>query len=180
MSNSILNLTDRTRLIVMGVMTAVILGFVNVEISSKERIISEGTTILLRIAPRDPRSLLQGDYMALRYSMVGAVASAADTAQVTDGRAIVELGEYDEASFVAIYGGQQLEQGQHLLRFRKRGESVRLASDAYFFEEGQWDVYSGARFGELRVNADGEAVLIGLRNSSGERLGLPVHSPSPD
>lgn len=175
MSNSVLNLADRTRLIVLGVMTAVLLGFINFEITSKERIVREGTTILLRIAPRDPRSLLQGDYMALRYSMTGVVASAADTAQVTDGRAIVELGEHSEANFVAIYGGQQLEQGQHLLRFRKRGESVRLASDAYFFEEGQWDVYNGARFGELRVNADGEAVLTGLRNSIGERLGLPLH-----
>lgn len=162
---------SRVRLAVLSITTVAILGFVNFEIIDKERIIDDGTTILLRLAPRDPRSLLQGDYMALRYSMAGAVSKSADTSHVTDGRAIVELGKLGEAEFVALYDGQPLAEGQHLLRFRKRGETVRLASDAYFFEEGQGGAYDGARFGELRVNSDGEAVLIGLRNSAGERLG---------
>lgn len=171
MFNKVFNLPNRVRLIVMGVMTVVILAFVNMEIAGKERIVRHGTTVLLRIAPRDPRSLIQGDYMALRYSMAGAVAMAG----VTDGHVIIELQDNEEAQFVAIYNGQSLNQKQHLLRFRKRGDSVRLASDAFFFEEGQWELYSGAQFGELRVDDDGDAVLTGLRDLDGTRLGPPSH-----
>jgi len=175
MLDKLLNLSEQMRLIVMGVMAVLILGFVNIEIAGKERIVSEGVSMLLRIAPRDPRSLMQGDYMALRYSMAREVAAAADEADVSDGRVVVTLQEQDEAVFVAIYAGEPLSAGQYLLQFRKRGESVRLASDAFFFEEGQWETYSGARFGEVRVDEDGNAVLIGLRDAGGVRMGPALH-----
>ena len=175
MFSNVFNLPNRVRLIVMSVMTVVILALVNMEIAGKERIVRDGTTVLLRIAPRDPRSLIQGDYMALRYSMAGTVAMAADNAGVTDGHVIIELQDNEEAKFVAIYNGQSINQRQHLLRFRKRGDSVRLASDAFFFEEGQWELYSGAQFGELRVDDDGDAVLTGLRDLDDTRLGPPLH-----
>ena len=175
MFNKLPALSEQTRLIVLGVMAVVILGFVNMEIAAKERIVRDGTTVLLRIAPRDPRSLMQGDYMALRYSMANEVAAAANEADVEDGSIIISLQGKGEAVFVALYKGQSLTQGQHLLQFRKRGESVRLASDSFFFEEGQWRTYSGARFGELRVNEDGNAVLIGLRDPEGERMGPALH-----
>ncbi len=175
MLNRLLDLSEQMRLIVMGVMAVIILGFVNIEIAGKERIVSEGTVMLLRIAPRDPRSLLQGDYMALRYSMAREVATAADAAEISDGRIIVSLREKGEATFVGIYSGQALTAGQHLLQFRKRGDSVRLASDAFFFEEGQWQTYSGARFGEIRVDDEGNAVLVGLRDPEGEQMGPALH-----
>lgn len=175
MLNKLPHLSERTRLIVLGVMAVVILGFINVEIAAKERIIRDGTTMLLRIAPRDPRSLMQGDYMALRYSMASEVAAATKDADVKDGTVVVSLLDKGEAAFVALYADQSLDQDQHLLRFRQRGDTVRLASDAFFFEEGQWETYTGARFGELRVNDDGDAVLVGLRDSDGERMGPSLH-----
>ena len=175
MLNKLLSLSGQTRLMIMGVMAVIILGFVNMEIAGKEHIISEGTTMLLLVAPRDPRSLLQGDYMTLRYSMAREVAAAAKDAAVNDGAIVVSLGGNDEAQFVALYEGQSLSPGQHRLQFRKRGETVRLASDAFFFEEGQWQTYNGARFGEIRVDADGSAVLIGLRDSEGVRMGPALH-----
>jgi uncharacterized membrane-anchored protein len=175
MLNRLFNLQDRTRLIVMAVMTVIILGVVNFEIMGKERIVRDGKTVLLRLAPRDPRSLMQGDYMALRYSMASNVATEAGRIISTDGIVVIQLDAQNEASFVALYEGQPLEPGQQLLRYRKRGETVRLASDAYFFEEGLGEVYSRARFGEIRVNADGDAVLTGLRDTSHERLGPALH-----
>ncbi len=175
MLNKLPRLSEQMRLMIMGVMAVIILGFVNMEIAGKEHIISKGTTMLLRIAPRDPRSLMRGDYMALRYSMAEAVATAAKDAEFSDGSIIVSLGAKDEAKFVALYHGQSLSPGQHLLQFRKRGETVRLASDAFFFEEGQWQTYNGARFGEIRVDVDGSAVLIGLRDAESVRMGPALH-----
>ena len=168
-------LSARTRLIILFSMTLVILVIVNGQIVIKEDIIENGDTLLIRLAPRDPRSLLQGDYMALRYAMADKVARAAQTDEVTDGRVIVALAENGEASFVGLFDGQALVENQRLLRFRQRGDSVRLASDAYFFEEGQWKTYADARFGELRVDEDGDAVLIGLRDREGRRLGEALH-----
>lgn len=151
------------RLAVIGVTAVVILGFVNFEIAGKERIVREGTTVLLELAPVDPRSLLQGDYMALRYALANEVARAAAGQRVRDGRIVIELDESGVARFVAIYAGGPLAEGQHLLQFRKRGQSVRLASDAWLFEEGTAEDYRRSRFGELRVAGDGEAVLVAVR-----------------
>ena len=175
MLSKIFNLPDRVRLIVIAVMVIVVLALISIEIASKERIIRDGTTILLRLAPRDPRSLIQGDYMALRYTMATTVAREAENSGLNDGQAVIVVDEQNQASFLALYSGQTLETGQHLLRYRKRGDSVRLASDAYFFEEGSWQDYRDARFGEVRIDEKGEAVLTGLLNTSRERLGAKLH-----
>lgn len=167
----ITSLSTRTRLVVIAATLAISLALVNVQITAKQRIVTEGTTILLQLAPRDPRSLLQGDYMALRYAMAAEVAKAAETAGVSDGLVVVELDENGVARFSAIHGGEPLANDQHLLQFRKRGESVRLASDAFFFEEGTGNQYRDARYGELRVSEAGAAVLSGLRSAAYEQLG---------
>ncbi len=175
MLNRIFNLPGRPRTIVLFVTVVAVLLVINIEIASKEQIIRNGKTVLLRIAPRDPRSLLQGDYMALRYTMAGVVVSEATKLKMDDGIAVIELGELNEARFVSLYKSQPLQDRQHLLRYRMRGDSVRLASDAYFFEEGSGKEYSGARFGEIRINTNGDAVLVGLRDAQGRRLGSALH-----
>jgi uncharacterized membrane-anchored protein len=168
-------LSEKARFLIVVAMAAGILVIVNAQIVIKEGIIETGNTVLLRLAPRDPRSLIQGDYMALRYAMADQVARAAEAVGVTDGRVIVKVTPDGEAEFLGLYHGQGLGQSQQLVRFRRRGDSVRLASDAYFFEEGQWETFADARFGELRVDDDGEAVLIGLRDAGGSRLGPGLH-----
>ena len=50
-----------------------ILAVVNLAIWQNERLIKQGETLLLELAPVDPRSLMQGDYMALRFAMADAI-----------------------------------------------------------------------------------------------------------
>jgi len=169
--NGLLPLSMPARTIVLLAGLVLILAMVNRQIVEKEKILRDGAVVLLQLAPVDPRSLLQGDYMALNYAMAGPVLQAAESADTDDGYAVIELDEMRVASFVELYSGQSLGPGQHLLQFRKRGSMVRLASDAFFFEEGQGHAYSAARYGELRVSGDGEAVLTGLRDETGQRLG---------
>ncbi len=166
-------LSQRTRLIVSGITTLVVLVMVNAQIVGKERIVRDGATVLLALAPVDPRSLMQGDYMALRYALAEEVAEAADAAEVADGEVVIELDESAVAQFVALHDGQPLASGHHLLQFRVRGEAVRLASDAFFFEEGQGESFARARFGALRVATDGSAVLTGLRDQNLKPIELP-------
>jgi uncharacterized membrane-anchored protein len=80
MSESADPMAERLRYIVLALTTLAILLLVNSQIIIKERILSEGDTLLLRLVPRDPRSLLLGDYMALRDTMADEVVQAAKAA----------------------------------------------------------------------------------------------------
>jgi len=170
MIKKLFNLTNRTSNGVLGCTIVIVLAAINVEIIAKEKIINDGTTMLLQLAPRDPRSLLQGDYMTLNYAMANNINRDAIALAENDGAIVVLLDETNEANFVGVYDGAPLAEGQHLLQYRKRGEVVRLASDAFFFEEGAQKRYQGARYGEFRVDTKGGAVLIGLRGQNKESL----------
>ncbi|MEL7161197.1 MAG: GDYXXLXY domain-containing protein, partial [Bacteroidota bacterium] len=43
--------------------------YVGYYVVQKERILDSGELVLLELAPVDPRSLLQGDYMRLNYAI---------------------------------------------------------------------------------------------------------------
>lgn len=44
------------------------LGMVHIDVQNKEQVIAQGQKIYVPLAPRDPRSLMQGDYMALNFA----------------------------------------------------------------------------------------------------------------
>ena len=48
---------------------ACMLGLVNWSVAQKERLLERGRIVLLELAPVDPRSLMQGDYMALQFAI---------------------------------------------------------------------------------------------------------------
>lgn len=144
--------------------------FVNLKILGKERILSQGQTVLLQLRPVDPRSLMQGDYMVLRYAMERIVDRERGDEVSADGHLVVMLDTNGVAIFSRFDDGSALEAGELLLRYRKRGEGVRIASDAFFFQEGQGPVYQSARYGELLVDARGNAMLVGLRDEEFRRL----------
>src|SRR5690606_22795049 len=46
-----------------------VLTVVNVDIYRKESLLAEGKPVILQLRPVDPRSLMQGDYMALNFQV---------------------------------------------------------------------------------------------------------------
>ena len=150
---------------------ALVLVVANAAILDKERVLRDGRVVLLELAPVDPRSLLQGDYMALRYALANEVARERSAETSADGHLVVRIGEGGVARFLRFHDGSQLSGDEQLLRYRKRGQGVRIASDAFFFEEGTDSLYDNARYGELRVAEDGDAVLVGLRDGALQLLG---------
>ena len=87
-----------------------------------------------------------------------------------DGHIVVMLDERRVARFVRLHDGGKLQPGEILLRYRLRGDSMKFATNAFFFEEGQAKRYEAARYGEFRVAPDGELLLQALRGADGERL----------
>lgn len=62
-------MSDKVSRAVIAAAVLLVLAAVNGSIVAKERIKTHGEIILLELAPVDPRSLMQGDYMALRFDL---------------------------------------------------------------------------------------------------------------
>jgi uncharacterized membrane-anchored protein len=162
------------RVVVAVVVGISILAFLNGDIFQKERLVERGRVVLLRLAPVDPRSLMQGDYMALRFALADDIHKAAGDETGKGGKAILKLDENNIAHFIRIDDGRlPLQQDEIRLQYRirdKRG-NVKIATNAFFFEEGKGKTYEPARYGEFRVADDGEAILTQLRDEQLKVLG---------
>jgi len=156
----------RTWLIFVGL--ALCLGVPFALVAQKERVRVDGTRVLLRLAPVDPRSLIQGDYMSLDYALVRELGDT--SGWPGDGQLVLRLEDGGVAGFVRRHQGESLQPGEHLLRYRRRSGGVRLGAEAYYFQEGTAERYQPARFGELRVTSAGDALLVGL----GDEQGRPI------
>ncbi|HEY5604866.1 MAG TPA: GDYXXLXY domain-containing protein [Gammaproteobacteria bacterium] len=164
-----LNLEKATNTILFAVL-AVILILANYLIFNKERVLANGTVMLLDLAPRDPRSILQGDYMVLRYSMAADIARRSKEL-TADGQVVVRLDDKHVAQFQRIHDGNKpLGNNEYLLLYRKRNGVVKIATDAFFFQEQHGKYYSSARYGEVRVSSKGDAVLSGVRDGQLNKL----------
>jgi len=153
--------------IVVGAL--LVLGAVNYSIAGKERIKRNGEVIFLDLAPVDPRSLMQGDYMTLRFRLATEIQNslsriaAAEPAREGEQRlADIALDNRRVASLA-----RPGLAATHKLRYRIRQDAVWIGTNAFFFEEGSDQRYARARFGEFRLDKDtGEAVLVGLRDAN--------------
>jgi uncharacterized membrane-anchored protein len=142
----------------------IVLGTVNYGIASKELIKRGGEVVYLELGPRDPRSLMQGDYMALRFPIAARIAATWASAPPREGEmltATLLLDERRVATLAPPGAGAAIP-----IRYRVRNSQVWLGTNAFFFEEGADRRYAPARFGEFRVDrSTGEAVLVGLRDA---------------
>jgi uncharacterized membrane-anchored protein len=159
--------------IIFFITAGIVLSVVPFLIIQKETTLAEGRTMLLSLAPRDPRSLMQGDYMVLRYAMANQVANLVGNSQLQDkGTLVVKLDSNNVASLVRLHKDEPLAEGEYLLAYRKRGE-LRLGAESFMFQEGHASLYDRARFGELKVDKKGSSVLAGLCDSEFKPLKPP-------
>ncbi len=160
--------------------TVLVLGGINYSILHKEGIKRDGDIVFLDLAPVDPRSLMQGDYMTLNFDVArqienslqilplrarrGEPTATPHAHAVREGEirtATVTVDERRVARFAAAPATNVLK-----LRYRIRDGRVWLGTNAFFFEEGRAAQYEKARYGEFRVDrGTGEAVLVGLRDA---------------
>jgi uncharacterized membrane-anchored protein len=146
-------------------------------IVQKEILLATGKPVLLDLGPRDPRSLMQGDYMVLDY----AISRAWEWSQnwPRDGHLVLRLDEHGVGQFVRRHDSSTpLAPDEFLLRYRVRDKRIQLGAEAFFFQEGHASRYNAARYGELRVAANGTSVLVGLRGEDREPLGASPVAPN--
>ncbi len=161
------------------IFTLAVLVIYNISIWNKEDILLTGRDLVLKLAPVDPRSLMQGDYMILNYEATSDIWDAIPSApsdmadapagglaatkvhQSGDkGRAVFATTKAGKSQFVRLYDSKvPLADNEILLTFRIQDRQVRFASHSWFFQEGHGDIYAKARYGLFKVAPDGTALL---------------------
>lgn len=147
----------------IGAACALVVAFVVGISVHKEWVLATGDRVVLQLAPRDPRSILQGDYMTLQYRMADKLAGTT----ATDGYLVVTRDADDRATFVRVQPEvSPLGPGESALRYRRREHAwsrrgLRIGAESYLFEEGRDKHFAKARFGVLRVRGS-HTVLSGL------------------
>jgi uncharacterized membrane-anchored protein len=178
----------------VALLTALVaLAAVNLSIADKERLLANGRVVYLELAPVDPRSIMQGDYMRLNYRVAEDITRAlprhADRKPWLpelvpgDGRAVVTLDSRSVAGFARLDPGpgdpnntaQPLADNEAYLRYRVRGGRLKFASDAFFFQERTAEAYETARYGAYRVADDGDLLLTALHDEQLRKL--PIENP---
>ncbi len=152
------------RKIILILTTLVVLIAVNFNIYQREQLINDGRLVLLALAPVDPRSLMQGDYMALRFEVANQAFQQNDLKTLEDGYLVLTIDEQNRATFSRFAEDSALTDDEVLMRYRIRDGRSKFATNAFFFQEGHAKDYRKAKFGEFRVASDGDSILTNLRD----------------
>jgi uncharacterized membrane-anchored protein len=155
--------------VLTGVM---ILMLVNITIYQKEQVLAHGKVVLLELAPVDPRSLMQGDYMSLNFAWrtSNVVKSLLKGPQQQD-YLIASVDKNNVAHLDDVGDGNGLAANQVKIKYRIAGGGIVFSTDAYFFQEGTGQQYTTAKYGEFRLSDSGKLLLTHLRDNEFKVLG---------
>lgn len=155
--------------IIFAVNLIIVLLVLNWLIIQKEHTIKHGDLVLLELYPLDPRSLMQGDYMSLQYEMTRQW--RLDTEVPVRGYCIVKKNNRDIGKYKRLQANiEPLATDELAIKYYKSYTSVKIGAESFLFEEGQAATYEKAKYGGLRVEPNGSAVLIGLYDESGTKI----------
>lgn len=148
--------------------TLILLLFFHYNIFEKERILKKGDKILLALAPKDPRSLFQGDYMRLSYAITNNLRF--DSIPIK-GYCVVKLDSNRVASLIRVQKNTiPKAENEFLIEYHRTQWDVNIGAESYFFEEGKASHFENAQYGCLRVDSKGNSILEGLYSSALQKL----------
>ena len=157
----------------MLALLVVVLAALNYGVYDREWIKEHGETLLLELVPADPRSLMQGDYMRLRYALGQDAIKRSLSIVDQRGYMVIRPDANGVAQFVRFHKGRELKEGEKLLRFHKRGKSITIVPDSFFFQEGHARFYQDAEYGVFKFGGADEQLLIGLADENKELITPP-------
>ena len=155
--------------IIILVNLIILLVLFNNSILQKEELLSDGQLVLLELAPVDPRSLMQGDYMRLGYAISDNINSDSISKR---GFCVVTLEENGIGRKVRIQENKTpINDNEYLIEYtsRKWG-GINIGAESYFFQEGEADKYENAKYGGIKVDDQGNSLLIGLYDESRKKI----------
>ena len=139
--------------------TLLVFAAFNYGIYQKEQIKANGETVFLEIAPVDPRSLMQGDYMRLRYAIER---NQQYQEKAKRGYMVVGLDQNKVGTFKRLYDGGELAADEKLLHYHNQDGQLRIVPDSFMFQEGHAKLYEQAKYGVFKFDNNGSHILVGL------------------
>ena len=158
--------------------SALVLVVMTMNIAKYENHLATGNTVLLALAPVDPRGFMQGDYMTLSYALERDVFAALNRDPGSyptneQGYVIVALDKHNVGQFVRLAADNQtanqpenLATNEMAIHYRIRNGTMQLATNAFFFQEGHGEAFEAAQYGLFRVNDKGEPLLTEMVDSN--------------
>ena len=138
-----------------------LLGYFNWSVYQKEQTLKDGQLVLLQLAPVDPRSLMQGDYMRLNYKE--ASSDLLNKQTDTRGYAILRTDSNQVGEIVRLQNTlEPVNDNELVIRYKIINRRLFLGAESFFFEEGQDTLYQKAVYGGLKVDDKGQSLLVGL------------------
>jgi len=165
----------------------VVLAVLNFGIYRNELFIETAEEVYFELAPVDPRSLMQGDFMRLNYRIVQnlrkefeRIRSAGEIEIPAAGKIVVRLDERRVLFLKGMWNGEPLAENERLLHYSNRGGwRVHVGSESFFFEEGQGKAYQEARYGVFKLGKDGRTILRALADENLVRIRPGVKEKAP-
>lgn len=162
----------KTRNIIILGSLVLILGFFVRSVMQKQEILKNADLVLLELAPVDPRSLIQGDYMILDYQIAQEIRQnwyeQSDSLQHNipkRGYIYIELDSLGVAKYMGLSNTLNIDLApkQHVIKYYNFDSgSLNIGAESFLFEEGKDKDFQQAKFGALKVDKQGNSVLIGL------------------
>ena len=146
----------------------------NGAIWQKQDLIARGKPVFMALLPVDPRSLMQGDYMRLRFAALDAhKLPLLDDLRGKRPHMVVRLDARGVATVQRLHASDQaLAADEMLLELTPKDGAWVVVTDAWFFKEGQGQRWQAAQFGEFRVLPDGRALLVGMADAALQPIAL--------
>jgi uncharacterized membrane-anchored protein len=147
--------------IIIAANLVILLGFFNYSIMQKEALIADGQLILLELAPVDPRSLMQGDYMRLNYAISENINNDSISKR---GYCVIKLDDNGIGHRIRVQDGRNpMADQEYLIGYTLAGwGSINIGAESFFFQEGEAEKFDKAKYGGIKTDNHGNSILIGL------------------
>lgn len=145
-------------------------------IAKNEWHLAHSKSIFIELKPVDPRSILQGDYMALAYELNLQTSKPLAENETLNQRIFnhasihtkVILDSHSKVIRTTLEPNNlSAEQSLILKNPENRYQALYPASRSFLFAEGLAQCYEKAKYAEFKINQEGEVILFDLR---GEEL----------
>ncbi len=162
------------------VLTAVLaLVYVNLNTWQSQQIKLRGEILFLELAPVDPLSLVQGQYMRLRFAIEKRYDSTPEDQEVIQNGhgnvlAVISLDDKRIGTLTGLLAPNRRQQQQHgddtlelqvhtrLFDFDTGSYWIHIKQNSFLFQENTEDRYAEAKYGMFRVEEDGRYILVDL------------------
>jgi uncharacterized membrane-anchored protein len=161
------------------VMSVAVFAVLNGLTYQKEMIFRSGNTMLLELAPVDPRSLMQGDYMELSFATEHSVSvkdiqKSAHAAGKNPEFVRIDV-DTDGVGHTVLWDAPYSSASGGSMRLRYDIDlygALRLHPRSFMFQEGLAEQFATAKYGMFRYNEAGDALLVGLADA--QKLPIPM------